>query len=56
MTTPSNFTGDQLTTALHVLGVDFVMGKQLEKGFLYKKPVSLIAALQKALKPAYDYR
>jgi hypothetical protein len=48
MTTPSNITGEKLTTALHVLGVDFVMEKQLEKGSLYKKPVSLIAALAKS--------
>ena len=48
MTIPSSFTGEQLTTALHVLGVDFIMGEQLEKGTLYKKPVSLIAALAKS--------
>ncbi len=48
MTTPSSFTGEQLTTALNVLGVDFIMGEQLEKGSLYKKPVSLIAALAKS--------
>ena len=45
MNNPSSFTGEQLATALHSLGVDFVMGKQLEKETLYKKPVSLIAAL-----------
>ena len=39
------FSGEQLVTALHSLGVEFVMGKQLENETLYKKPVSLIAAL-----------
>jgi len=48
MTIQSSFTGEQLTTALHVLGVDFIMGKNLGQGSLYKKPVSLIAALAKS--------
>ena len=45
MNNPSSFTGEQLATALHSLGVEFVMGAELEKGSLYKKPASLIAAL-----------
>ena len=48
MTTQSSFTGEQLTSALHVLGVDFIMGENLGQGTLYKKPVSLIAALAKS--------
>ena len=48
MTIQSSFTGEQLTTALHVLGVDFIMGGNLGQGSLYKKPVSLIAALAKS--------
>ena len=48
MTSPSSFTGEQLTTALRVLGVDFIMGENLGQGSLYKKPVSLIAALAKS--------
>lgn len=45
MTIQSSYTGDQLTTALHTLGVDFIMGKKHGKRSLYKKPDSLIAAL-----------
>ncbi|MCX6053325.1 MAG: hypothetical protein NTZ74_00125 [Chloroflexi bacterium] len=48
MTTPSSLSSEYLITALRVLGVDFIMGQQLEKGSLYKKPVSLIAALAKS--------
>ena len=45
MNDPSSFTGEQLATTLHSLGVEFVMGEQLEKRSLYKKPANLIAAL-----------
>jgi len=38
-------TGDQLTNALHVLGVHFVMGRQSKDASLHKQPARLIAAL-----------
>jgi hypothetical protein len=37
--------GDQLTNALHVLGVHFVLGSQSKDRALHKQPVRLIAAL-----------
>ncbi len=37
--------GDQLTNALHVLGVHFVLGGQSKDNLLHKQPVRLIAAL-----------
>ena len=37
--------GDQLTNALYVLGVHFVLGRQSKDKFLHKQPVRLIAAL-----------
>ena len=38
-------TGDQLTNALHVLGVHFVLGRQSKDASLHKQPARLIAAL-----------
>ncbi len=37
--------GDQLTNALHVLGVHFVLGRQSKDKSLHKQPQRLIAAL-----------
>ncbi len=41
-------TGDQLTNALHVLGVNFVLGKRNKNESLHKQPARLIAALAKS--------
>lgn len=38
-------TGDQLANALHVLGVNFIMGGNGNDGSLHKHPADLIAAL-----------
>jgi hypothetical protein len=43
--TTTSATGDQLTHALHVLGVKFVLGRQSTSELLYKQPARLIAAL-----------
>lgn len=43
--TTTSATGDQLTHALHVLGVKFVLGRQSTGESLYKQPAYLIAAL-----------
>jgi hypothetical protein len=37
--------GDQLTNALHILGVHFVLGRQSKDKSLHKQPVRLITAL-----------
>lgn len=41
----SAITGDQLTYALHILGVNFILGRQSKGAFLHKHPVRLITAL-----------
>jgi hypothetical protein len=38
-------TGDQLTNALHLLGVKFIMGGKGENASPYKQPARLVAAL-----------
>src|SRR5512133_1743719 len=38
-------TGDQLTSALHALGIRFLMGGDQEDASLHKQPRRLIAAL-----------
>lgn len=43
--TTTSATGDQLTYALHVLGVKFILGRQSTGESLYKQPAHLIAAL-----------
>ena len=48
MNNPPSYTSEQLATALHSLGVEFVMGNRPGKGSLYKKPTSLITALAKS--------
>lgn len=45
MQRPPTVTGDQLTNALHALGVKFVLGRQSENKSLRKQPARLIAAL-----------
>ncbi len=45
MSRSTSITGDQLTNALHELGVQFVLGRQRKDESLYKHPVKLIAAL-----------
>jgi len=45
MKTSSIITGEQLTTALHMLGVDFIMGEEYPNESLHKQPARLIAAL-----------
>jgi hypothetical protein len=43
--TTASATGDQLTHALHVLGIRFVLGGQSTSESLHEKPARLIAAL-----------
>jgi len=45
MKTPALVTGEQLTNALHSLGVEFIMGGQYENETLHKQPGRLIVAL-----------
>ncbi len=45
MSQPSAITGDQLTSALHVLHVKFIFGGDSNDASLHKKPTRLIAAL-----------
>jgi len=45
MKTPTIITGEQLTTALHKLGVNFIMGEQVPNESIHKQPARLIAAL-----------
>lgn len=45
MSRANTITGDQLTNALHVLGVHFVFGRQSKHEPLHKKPARLIASL-----------
>ena len=45
MSHPVTTTGDQLTNALRVLGVNFIMGAGSKDASLHKRPAHLIAAL-----------
>jgi hypothetical protein len=45
MKTLSMVTGEQLVNALHMLGVEFIMGGQFQNESLHKQPARLIAAL-----------
>lgn len=45
MSRTSAVEGDQLTNALHILGVHFVLGRQSKDSSLHKQPRRLIAAL-----------
>jgi hypothetical protein len=45
MSRTAEITGDQLTNALHILGVHFVLGRQSRDRSLHKQPARLIAAL-----------
>jgi hypothetical protein len=45
MSRTAAITGDQLTNALHALGVNFVLGRKSKDESLHKQPARLIAAL-----------